>query len=180
MDPVTPPQPPAPATPAADRAPGPRRLLPTLLTGALVAGFAAQKQTAILLILLLPFLAVWVFYSLFVIWRRPRQRRLQAIKILIWLLAVTLVAGVHGQRFRAARQDADRVAAALLAYQARQGRFPADLAELGLDAADLRRRWHLAYSLQGGQPLLFYASTLVPFETFRFDFSLRSWGHAED
>ena len=156
------------------------KLMPALVAAGAFALLTMQTHAGFAAVLAAPFLAVWFFYSLVIICRAPERRRLQAARVLVWLVAVSAVAGVHWHKVRASRLDAEQAATAILAYKARHGAYPASLGEVGMDAAMLKKRWLLFYGMHEGNPTLFYAATFVPFETFHYDFEQSQWRHNPD
>lgn len=147
------------------------------LIGAALFGFlGARSGAGFLLALAAFFLVPWVLYGLLVIWRKPERRQIQLGKISIWLLVVVIVGGVQWSRHAAARQDAERVAHAVLRYSQERGAWPAQLSDAGVDEAPLKKRWMLGYDLrERGQPFLFYANTFSPFQPYVYDFDTREW-----
>ena len=45
--------------------------------------------------LVLPFLLIWLLYSLWVAWRQPMQRPITVVKVLLWALTLASVGVVH-------------------------------------------------------------------------------------
>ena len=138
----------------------------------------APIHGGITLLFVVPFLAVWLIYSAYVIWRNPARRNTQSIKAGTWILTVFGVLLVHWHYYNAARNDANFVATSILRYKTAHGSYPQNL-----DAINLRnygRKWMLGYILDKGEPGLFYGATFVPFDTYFYDFEKRSWVYQPD
>lgn len=138
------------------------------------------RHAGFIVLFSLPFVAIWCVYNAVVALRRPAGRRVQAYKGAILALALAAIGAVHWWYARDARAHAQAAADAVLAFRSREGRFPAQLAEVGVDATQLRRHWRLHYQGESGEPVLFYATTFTPFETYHFDFGMRSWVYRPD
>ena len=155
--------------------PGARVYLSTALTCLIFTLVVAQKHCGIGLLLAAPFMAVWMAATAWSMWRKPAQRRVAGVKMLMWTVVLLALACVHGYYARAARAEAQQAVAAVLAYGVQHQGFPASLAAAGIDQTGLKKRWMLAYTLDRGKPVLFYASTFMPFETISFDFERGAW-----
>lgn len=152
----------------------------TVLMSGLVAIFTAPKHGGFMLFLVAPLFVIWVVYSILVIRSNSEQRTLLFWKIAIWVVVLASLGGIHWYYATASRQDAERVASSLFRYKAQQGVFPVELSQVGIDAQSLKKDWMLHYSIVNGQPVLFYATTFTPFETYSYDFAKRAWHHNPD
>lgn len=158
-----------------------RSLATTALLAALVAALLGQAHAGFMVLLLLLLLVPWSAWSLAVALRRVEERRARAIRLGIWWLAVGVVLVTHGVRHHLAERAATRVSDSIVAYMKAHGRCPATLEEVGSSPAALRQALGMShYRCDDGRPVLFYASTLVPFETEDFDFESGRWEHRGD
>jgi hypothetical protein len=129
------------------------------------------------LLLAAPFLAVWLPYSAYVIWRRPDARRIQAIKVSLWVVAVGGVLLTQWHYQKAARESANSAVAEIFRYKASRGSFPADLNAINFKD---QKTWRLAYLVKDGKPSLFYPATFTLFDTYWYDFEHKSWVYQPD
>ena len=127
--------------------------------------------------LVLPFLLVWLLYSLWVAWRQPMQRPITVMKVLLWALTLASVGAVHWVYARSARQEADSAVAAVLDYQRRHGNYPVSLADVGVPT---ERGRGPRYSFDKGRPTLFYPSTFIVFDQYLYDFDAKEWVYRAD
>lgn len=151
-----------------------RKIYTSLLLATLTGWLVAQPGMGFLLILLLIPLLIWVIYRAYRMVRSPESRRNQLIRVVIWLVAVALMAGIHYLRYVTARQNADEVVATLHRYALRQGHYPATLAEAGISQGKLRYRGDLR------KPRLYYGGTFLPFEFYEYDFEQGVWRQLAD
>lgn len=164
---------------AAPTRPSLRHHLPFAATIGLLL-LCVQRHAGFMVLFAVPFIAIWLVYNTVAALRRPAGRRVRAYKGAILALVLAAIAAVHGWYAHDARAHAQGAADAVLAFQAREGRFPAELADAGVDPAQLRRQWRLHYQLDGDRPVLFYGTTFTPFETHDFDFGTRGWVYRPD
>lgn len=139
-----------------------------------------QRHVGFMVVFAIPFIAVWLVKSAVAAVRRPAGRRVQAYKGAILALVLAAIAAVHWWYAHDARAHAQATADAVLAFQERERRFPAQLAEVGVDAVQLRRQWRLYYQVDSGRPALFYETTFTPFEAWVFDFETKAWAYRSD
>jgi energy-coupling factor transporter transmembrane protein EcfT len=155
-----------------------RPFIGTAASCAVVAFFTAQVHSGFMLIFVLPFLAIWLLYSVYVVWKHPARRITQSIKAGLWLLVVGGVLLTHWHYQKAARDAADFAASAILRYKASHGSFPKTLEAAGLK--NYRKNWGVSYFLQDDRPGLFYPATFVVFDTYWYDFQHQSWVYQPD
>ena len=141
-------------------------LITALVTAPVYFGFIA--------LLLAPVFLAWTTYSLFVIWSTPARRTSQSLKLLMWAMTFFTVAGFHYYYYQAARQAADKVAAALRLYKARDAQLPA-----AWDANPDSERWKIRYLAHDGRPFLIYTATFSHFAHYYYDFASESWRYVE-
>lgn len=125
--------------------------------------------------ILAPFFALYFLYSVFIMSRKPEQRRVRVRRIAVWLLAFTTVAACHWYWFHESRIEADALAGAVLSYKDRMGSYPKNLAEIGIDEKVFGHPWMLGYTFRDGQPFLIYSATFIIFDAYIFDFESRQW-----
>jgi hypothetical protein len=119
------------------------------------------KHAGFMVLLMIPFFAVSLIRGIVLMVRKPDQRKLCGARMVILAAALCTIASVHWYWFHAARDNANAVATAVIAYKSRTGAYPTGLAELGLNQNELLRKWMLGYGLDRGQPSLFYATTFT-------------------
>lgn len=123
-----------------------------------------------------PPILLYQLVQIFRHWKSVPQRHAHLVAIAIVATASLIVLGVHFHLHNASRAQANQVAQSIEHFQAARGHYPASLSEVGLDSAVFRRDLMLSYSsLQGDDPVLFYAATFVPFDTWQYDFLAREW-----
>ncbi len=118
-------------------------------------------------------MAFWLPYSLVVIIRNPDRRKIQLLKVGIWILMVVTVLLVHLVRHRYARDYADSVAQRIEQFRNTQGRYPDRLEEIGMSTAELKAR--LVTPHYSNRPKFYYANTMVAFRMWSYDFETREW-----
>lgn len=113
--------------------------------------------------------------------RSPPQRTLRLTSIAIVTISALIVASAHIRLHTQSRIQANQIVEAVERFHATNRRYPANFSELesGLPE-EHRRRLRLWYAAESGQPVLFYAATFVPFETWHYDFATRTWHYVPD
>lgn len=127
------------------------------------------------------FLAVWLPYSAFVIWKHKDRRRQQGATVAIWAMTIAALVGIHAYHAHMAEKAADQVLTKVLAYKAQRGVFPKSLEDVGLSTSAFKRTAHLLYGLaEDGAPHLSFGSAANPFDKYWYDFSSNAWQFKED
>ena len=110
---------------------------------------------------------------------QQRQRRLAAcVMTAVVGLSIWSIHQVRADRHRAA---AEAIAQQIDTYRQTQARYPTTLADIGVDAKAMRDEMRLYYSVSDdGEPWLSYASTLLPFDRWQYDFATRQWRYVPD
>ena len=142
----------------------------------LIAAFCSGQYSGFMMILVtLPALLYYVVR--FGLARHNKERSMHYLfAIGVVVAASAVVSSVHFYRHFSSRKEADRVVRKVLDFREKQGRFPSDASELGDLALRDRSRPLLHYTLlSDGKPALFYAATFIPFDTWEYDFSSRTW-----
>lgn len=152
----------------------------TIILCGLVAIFTAPTHGGFMLLFVVPVFAIWLVYSIFVIWCKPERRRLQIGRLVIWIVVLVSIGCTHWYSATTARRDAEQVTETLFRYKAQHGAFPSNLSQVGIDARSLKKEWMLHYSITNGKPVLSYATTFTPFETYSYDFYKRAWHYNPD
>lgn len=156
-----------------------RPYIGTAFLCAIVALLAAQVHSGFMLIVVAPFLLIWLLYSIYVVLKHPSRRRVQSIKVALWFIVVGGVLLSHWYYHRAARETANLAVDAILSYRANHGSFPETLDAAGV-VSDNWKGWRVFYLLKDGSPSLFYPSTFVVFDTYWYDFERKSWIYQPD
>jgi hypothetical protein len=154
-------------------------LLPTLACVAAIGYFTMRPGFGFMLLLAVPFLVVWLPYSMHVAVRHPAARTLQLLKVGIWCVLLAVFAARHVLLARSARSAADATVAAVIEYHKRVGVYPRTLADIGTDPAGARE-WRIIYQCDGKQPLLLYPSTFGVFDKYHYDFDRGEWEFLPD
>ena len=154
----------------------PASLLGTILGCAIFALFTWPVGDGFMVALAVPFLAFWLPYSAFIMWLKPVRRRLQAVKVCLWLAVVAGSCCLHWYYWTTARADAEEVIRTVLAYKERTGSYPErpQDAELALGGP-----WHIGYITYavGARDIhaVIYVDTFRPFGVHRYEFEARRW-----
>lgn len=153
-----------------------RSLINTVIGAALLTLLLCARSAGFMVIFECLFIAPWLAYSLWIIYRHPERRRLQALQVGCWLLSITVIALVHLHLAATSRAYAQTIADAVARYNTDNGHYPADLQAIGYRRDTIRARLGMAnYSLEHGEPLLFYADTFTAFQTYSYDFGSGKW-----
>jgi hypothetical protein len=91
----------------------------------------------------IPFLAIWLLYSGYVIWRRPEGRRIQVIRVVILTVTLVGIAGLHFYYYTSARAAGDYAERLVSAYKAEHGNYPDTLEEAGWKLGAYGGRWRV-------------------------------------
>jgi len=151
----------------------------TIIACALVMLMTIQPHAGFELIFVAIPLSIWALLSIVAVVRKPEQLKPRVIKFAFWLTTILIVLGVHWHYATDARRIADHYVLIIEQYKAGHGAYPPDLMTAGLDK-ELARRMMLGYGLTDGKPGLFYAATLVPFDTYDYDFQHHVWVYQPD
>ena len=156
-----------------------REFWPTLLA-TLVILSSARPGAGLLLPLCLPILLPWFARMAWLAWRRPRRRKAQAIKAVVLVAAVAGGALAQGRYEHQAREHAQEVVDAVAAWHAGHGRYPDDLAQVGLDEPALLRDWQVRYLNRDGQHRVVYSATFTVFDSDTYDFDKPGWVYSAE
>jgi hypothetical protein len=113
--------------------------------------------------------------SLFLIATQSARRRIRAVRIGIWIFTSLTASLIISHRVTSAREEADRVAAAVIEYKTRTGVYPKDMDILGLDhQANTSAR--IVYLFHHDKNIdLMYTDPWEFKETHRYDFVEGKW-----
>ncbi len=142
---------------------------------ALMVLTGAGRNAGFVLPLLLPVLLLWFLRVAWVAWRQPARRRAQAIKLGVIATLVVAAWLVQAHFQRETKAQAQKVVDAVLAWHARNGSYPDNLAAVGLDEQALRRDWDVRYFNREGQRQVLYPATFTLFDSFVYDFDKPGW-----
>jgi len=143
---------------------------------ACVTFLGVQRHSGLIIVLLAPPILLYQLVQLFHHRKSVPLRRAHLLAVAIVATASLIVLAVHSHLHNASRAQANQVAQSIEHFQAASGHYPASLSEVGLDSAVLRRDLMLSYSSSYGEnPILFYAATFVPFDTWQYNFSAHEW-----
>ncbi len=153
----------------------PADYLKTLIPVGIVLSLTLQKGNGSLLIFLLLFFLLTSAYSVVRMIRRPAERRVRGTRLAVWFAAFVLASGTQGYWSVASKNSAELALKGVLSYKERAGRYPASLAEVGMDDNSLKDRWKIRYTLKDGVPSLIYPAPFMPLEMHEFDFQTGKW-----
>lgn len=154
-----------------------RKIYTTTIVSVVLVLTVGQRHAGFLVfVLLLPF-AAWLTYSAYVIVRRPYARLAQIICLVIWILAMGLVAAIHYVWHESARRDANQIVEAIESYSAAYSHCPRALETLGIKHEQLVARLgeNAGYTCIDKKPRFFYVATFTIFDTFAYDFDEGVW-----
>lgn len=152
-----------------------------LISSGVMVWFLSQRHSGFLLYFVALLLIPWIIQSIWVIARRPEQRKTRSWLLAIWLVAVTIVISVHVFYAVSARNYAQAIADSIKRHIKERGVCPTTLTDVGYSDKQFREELGMGgYDCKSGKPRLFYASTFTVFETEHYDFELRRWRHAGD
>jgi len=123
-----------------------------------------------------PFLLYWLPRSAYVIWSDAGRRRIQIVKVGLWLSVVATTCGLHWYYARAARAAADGLIESIVAYKARTGNFPDRLQDAGIALDPRTGPWHIGYLVsEEKKHVLIYPTTFTLFEAYIYEFEEGRW-----
>ncbi|MDD3484180.1 hypothetical protein [Azovibrio restrictus] len=159
-----------------------KALLNSVLAALALTVIGVQRHAGPVLFLFIMVWPFWLPYSAYIICFKLQQRKLQVLRVVLWVGTAVLIAGVHYIRLNLDRAAADKIAARIISYSVAHGGYPASLAEAGLSLDALRSISPKSlYALDGqGKPILFYESSFIAFDTISYDFETRSWAYQPD
>lgn len=155
---------------------------PSLLGAAVFVLALSIRHMGFALILVMLAWILWLPYSIYVVIRHPHNRQSQITRVLIWLIAAVLVAGIHGFRHHTTRQQADTIASDIRDYARQHGHYPATLSEIGMTSSELKETLGSAfyYPRDNQPPHFFYGVTYEPFAVYAYDFERQAWEYIPD
>jgi hypothetical protein len=150
------------------------------VAGWICLGIAAYPDGAAFLWMLIAPVYLIALAAKAVMWLIPATRGKTSLR-LMWLGPAVFLAllPIYVYRFNAARNAGDQVVMSVDQYRHLHGIYPASERALGLDPR-LKQIRHLYYDDRNGQPVVAYASPLIPFDTYYFDFDRRAWIYRPD
>jgi len=158
----------------------PPSLLGTIL-GCVILAFATWPvHGGFMVFLAVPFLVLWLPYSAFLsIWSKPARRRLQAIKVCLWLAVVAGGYSLHWYYRIAARAAADEVIQVVLAYKEKTGSYPKRLEDAGVALGQGGRLpWRISYfETEQKTHWLIYPNTFIVFQVYIYKFEQGRWDY---
>ena|ERR1039457_6231396 len=146
----------------------------------LVALTFSQPHYGFMMFFFAPLALVYQLYKFARCWKIPGQRKDRIAALAIVAVAILVVAGAHDYHHRVARSVADKLVGDITSFQKNKGRYPANLAEMGVSVIT-QKRYRLHYFTKDGeQPTLLYGATLAAFDKWRYKFSEREWEYVPD
>lgn len=160
-----------------------KSVLGNLLSAGIMTFLLSQHGAGFMLIFFGFFFIPWLLQSIYYCIRKPVQRKLLIQKMLIWLIALFIIAGIHLVRHHHVRNQTQDIADRIQRYADEHGHYPPGLESIRrpeeLNEVSLTR---FSYVLpdneeRDARPAFFYPSTFVAFETENYDFKTRRWEH---
>lgn len=148
---------------------------PFLIAVLLLLAICGPRYAGINLVFAIPLAIGWLAWRGWRSLRSPIQRRILGRKTVVLVIGFAAIAAAHFSYAGTARADAQRIVDALLRFQAREGRFPGDAVEAGINTVELDRKYVRVSWASAGKPSVIYSSTFIPFDVYRFDFATRTW-----
>lgn len=157
-----------------------RSLVSTLFGVGLLTFLLCQRHAGFLVIFEALFVFGFIVQSIWVCFRQPQRRLIQATKVTLWIVSILIVTGYHYYLAKRTQAQAEEIVDAVISYQAKHGVYPKDSEAIGYNESELKSQlgWS-AYFLAEGKPIFFYAVTYLPFEIVGYDFSKRKWLHTD-
>jgi hypothetical protein len=153
----------------------------TIIAAGIATLVLSQRHLGFMVALAAFILLPWIIASIWISIANPQKRSLQAAKVAIWLLSMGVVIGVHYFIASQTRVSAQEVVDAVANYYTSHGTYPEDLQSIGYTKDKIRSMVGMGGYVfeRDRQPYFFYASTYVPFEVDRYDFSKHEWTHRD-
>ena len=145
----------------------------TLVAACLIGALLSVKGMASGLVLVALAMVFWLPYSLVVIARNPERRRVQSLKVGIWILMLAAVLAVHFVRHVQVRSHADAIVLKIEQFRDARGRYPASLEEMGMSRTELKDR--LGSVHYSNKPHFYYDNTFAAFHLWSYDFREHEW-----
>jgi len=149
----------------------------TAILCCLLAIITMPVHAGFILIFLVPVFAVWILKSLVLMWRSPPLRRIQLTKLIIWSVLLCSIVSLHWFYAYSTRKNADEIIVALNKFAEENHRYPTNIEEIRMTPAKLKNKLGFAgYCLnENHQPKFYYGVTYIPFDTYSYDFTSKSW-----
>jgi len=147
----------------------------TLLLCALLLLLGLQPQAGLVVFAFgVPWLA-YTPHNLARAFKQPRQRKWRLTRFTAWAVCFGIVLTVHESYQAEARAEATRFSARIIAFKEKNGRYPKNMAEAGVESRRDLPASHAYYVLRQGQPTLLYHDTWRPNATHWFNFEALRW-----
>lgn len=151
---------------------------------ALVAtlAFSLLRGFGFMSLFMLPFIALWMLYAAYTLWRHPARRRLRGYEGALWLAGIIILTATHLYWRYSAERYANEISQAVEQYITQNGSCPPKLDIIHHSLAEWQS--HLGrtafYHCEYGQPSLSYGNTFNSFDREIYDFKTHSWWHKPD
>jgi len=152
----------------------------TLIIASLITVLAGQRHSAIVLVMVVPIVIGWIIITGFLTRRQAQLQSVFLSKVFIWVIAFSVVGGLHVYYANAARTVANDFVAALERYRMDTGSYPAAAGNLGQIEVSRLQAWKVIYDFNAERPVLVYAATGTFRATYRFDFETKVWIYNAD
>lgn len=161
-------------------------VLGSLLAAGITTFILSQRHMgeglAVVAVIFIP----WLLFKIYDYVKEPEQRRLLLQKILIWLLAISLITVIHLVRHHYVRTHAQNIADRIQNFADQHGHYPPDLQSIGTSAAQEKAVLGMFYyglpdnKDPDAKPDFFYVATYMHIEVDRYDFAAQRWEHVYD
>lgn len=151
-------------------------VLKNTIFGCAVMLLSAMPMAGMLLLIFIPLVVGALAKSGFLVLRKRVETKVFITKLLMWSSCVMVVLLTHYIRHHDTRRMANDVVLQIEQFHQENSVYPESILEVGLTEKELRKNLIMGfydYSERG--PLLVYAVTYMPFETYHYDFKEREW-----
>jgi hypothetical protein len=151
------------------------KIYPAVIAATLFGFYSAVKGMFILLGFGAFCAFVWSIFVCISAWRQPQTRKIQAVRVGVWVLAIVAAFVAHDVRNRAVREQGNAIVEKIRAYTAANGHCPNTLEDIGLPTTATRKTFGGSYSCQENKMHLYYRSPLTLFDAWSYDFEKNEW-----
>jgi len=149
---------------------------------ALTLFLSLRRGTGFMSLFMLPFIALWLLYTAYSLWRHPARRCQRGYEGALWLAGITILTATHLYWRYSAEHYASEVSQAVEQYITQNGSCPPKLELVHHSHAELQKHLgrYALYLCEYNNPSLFYLSTFNSFDREIYDFKTHSWWHKYD
>ncbi len=157
-------------------APKKKKIYPAAIAATVFAFVLIPLHAGCVVLLAFFPLVLWMIISIDRAIRHPETRKTHLARIFVWTIAFFTALGAEYAHYVAARNYADGIAIAIRNFSAAHGRYPENLAEIGIDHQEMRGNLGFSgYSRIEDRLSLFYTPTFSYFRPYVYDFKRGAW-----